>query len=219
MKRVLIATPCLDGRVEAYYSNSLYESVKLGLQNDIMLQPVFLAYESILPMARNELLALCYREQYDAMVFIDDDESWAAEHLINIIQSSKDVVALPVINKGDDRTQFNVYFEDDVTPDLADGYIRIREVGTGFLKLSQAVVRALYESNADAFFRGKTLKNICEYQVQAGNFVGEDIGLSRKIRDLGYDIWINPAHTVEHIGSKKFQGDFARYLKLNKGIY
>jgi hypothetical protein len=219
MKRVLIATPCLDGRVEAYYSNSLYESVKLGLQNDIMLQPVFLAYESILPMARNELLALCYREQYDAMVFIDDDESWTAQYLIDIINSPKDVIALPVVNKGDDRIQYNVYFKDTVERDPADGYISIHEVGTGFLKLSQQVVTDLWNADVAAEFRGKTLKNICEYRIENGAFVGEDIGLCRKIRSLGYDIWLNPAHTVEHIGSKKFQGDFNRYLKLNKGIY
>jgi len=33
-----------------------------------------LANESILPMARNELLNLAYHEKYDTVVFIDDDE-------------------------------------------------------------------------------------------------------------------------------------------------
>jgi hypothetical protein len=31
MKKVLIATPCLDGRVDAWFVNSLQESIKLGL--------------------------------------------------------------------------------------------------------------------------------------------------------------------------------------------
>ena len=70
MKKVLIATPCLDGKVDAWFVNSLYESTKLGLQNDVMFQPVFLANESILPMARNELLNLAYQQGYDDLVFI-----------------------------------------------------------------------------------------------------------------------------------------------------
>jgi hypothetical protein len=219
MKKVLIATPSLDGRVDAYYTNSLYESVKLGLQHDVMLQPVFLAYESILPMARNELINLCFLENYDSMVFIDADESWSADHLINIIQSEKDVVALPVVNKGDDKIQYNIYLSDNPAKDPVDGYIDAVEVGTGFLKLSRKVVADLYHNQADTVFRGKVLKNICEYQVENGAFIGEDISLCRKIKALGYTIWVNPAHTVEHIGTKKFQGNFNRYLQLSKGIY
>jgi len=103
MKKVLIATPCLDGKVDAWFVNSLYESTKLGLKNNVMFQPVFLAYESILPMARNELLNLAYQQEYDVMVFIDDDEEWKAEILLEIVQSPKDVVAVPVVNKGDKK--------------------------------------------------------------------------------------------------------------------
>ena len=103
MKRVLIATPCLDGKVDAWFVNSLYESTKLGLQNNVMFQPVFLANESILPMARNELLNLAYVDNYDVMVFIDDDEEWDPKVLLEIVQSSRDVVAVPVVNKGDKK--------------------------------------------------------------------------------------------------------------------
>lgn len=217
MKRVLVATPCLDGLVQAFYANSLFESLKLGIQNDILLQPVFLAYESILPMARNELLALCYREKYDAMVFIDDDESWSAEYLINILQSDKPVVALPVVNKGDQKINYNVFFDAITDTDSVDGYIAVDRVGTGFLKLTYEVVAQLYENEQDAVFRGRILKNICEYQVINNEFVGEDIGLCKKIQDLGYKIWVNPAHTVEHIGSKKFRGNFQKQLSVKQG--
>lgn len=211
MKKVLIATPCLDGRVEAYYTNSLYESVKLGLQNNILLQPIFLAYESILPMARNELINLAYRERYDCMVFIDDDECWDASALIEIIQSDKDVIAIPVVNKGDQKLEYNVYGVDD-EPDEKDGYYKIVKCGTGFLKLSRNVIKDLWESNPDCEFRGKVLKNICEYANINESFVGEDIMLCKKIKELGYTLWVNPKHTVSHIGMKMFKGNFVKNL-------
>lgn len=211
MKNVLIATPCLDGRVEAYFTNSLYESVKLGLKNKIMFQPIFLAYESILPMARNELFNLAYKEQYDAMVFIDDDECWDANSLIEIIQSSKDVIALPVVNKGDKKIQYNI-FGLDQNPDPIDGYYKTLKCGSGFLKLSQKVIKDLWESNPDCEFRGKVLKNICEYANINESFNGEDIMLCKKIRELGYNIWVNPKYTVSHIGMKMYHGDFKSTL-------
>jgi hypothetical protein len=159
-------------------------------------------------MARNELFALAYKENYDTMVFIDDDESWNETALIEIIQSKKDVVALPVVNKGDKDISFNVWLTKDTKKDESDGYIKINKCGTGFLKLSRKVIEDLWNSNTELVFRNKKIKNICEYTYVNGDFVGEDISLTSKIKDLGYDIWLNPNHTVSHIGNKMYRGDF-----------
>lgn len=208
MKKILIATPCLDQKVDAYFVHSLCESIKLGIKNDLDIRCVFLANESILPMARNELFALAYKENYDTMVFIDDDESWKEHALIEIIQSNKDVVSLPVVNKGDTDIQFNVWLNKDIEKDPSDGYIKINKCGTGFLKLSRKVIKDLWDSNTELMFRNKKIKNICEYTYVNGDFIGEDITLTNKIKELGYDIWLNPNHTVSHIGNKMYKGDF-----------
>jgi len=213
MKKVLIATPCLDGKVDAWFVNSLYESTKLGLKNNVMFQPVFRANESIRPIARNELLNLAYQEQYDAMVFIDDDEEWNPEILLEIIQSPKNVVAVPVVNKGDKKIEYNVYGVNK-NPSPKDGYLKIDRCGTGFLKLSKKVIKDLWESNPECEFRGKKLKYICEYTITNDSFHGEDIVLCEKIKELGYQIWLNPKHTVAHLGNKKFKGNFAKSYGL-----
>lgn len=213
MINVLIATPCLDGKVDAWFVNSLYESTKLGLQNNIMFQPIFLANESILPMARNELLNLAYQQKYNHLVFIDDDEEWNPEVLIEIVKSPKDVVAVPVVNKGDKKIEYNVYGVNK-TPDPNDGYLKIDRCGTGFLKLSQKVIIDLWESNPECEFRGRKLKYICEYNILNDSFYGEDIVLCEKIKELGYQIWLNPKHTVSHLGTKKFKGNFMKSYDL-----
>lgn len=214
MERVLIATPCLDQKVDAYFVHSLCESIKQGLKNNLDIRCIFLANESILPMARNELFNLAYQEKYDTMVFIDDDEHWDPEALIEILKSSKDVVCVPVVNKGDKQIAYNVYFKnkDDIVVDPVDGYMLADRVGTGFLKLSKKVVSELWNSNTELNFRTKKLKNICEYTYVNGDFVGEDITLSGKIKELGYEIWVNPKHTVSHIGNKMYKGNFEKSM-------
>jgi len=214
MKKVLIATPCLDQKVDAYFVHSLCESTKLGIKNNIDIKCVFLANESILPMARNELFALAYLEDYDIMVFIDDDEYWDAQALIDIIQSEKDVITIPVVNKGDKNISFNIWIPKNSVTDETDGYIKVQKSGTGFLKLSRKVIVDLWNSNTELIFRNKKLKNICEYTYENGDFVGEDITLSNKITELGYTIWCNPHHTVSHIGNKMYKGDFKQANKL-----
>jgi glycosyltransferase involved in cell wall biosynthesis len=212
MKRVLIATPCLDQKVDAYFVHSLCESIKLGLKHDLDIKCVFLANESILPMARNELFNLAYHDNYDIMVFIDDDEQWEPDALIEVLLSEKDVVAIPVVNKGDKKIEFNILY-DKVNLDT-DGFFEIKSSGTGFLKLSRKVVVDLYESNTELVFRTKKLRNICEYTYLNGSFVGEDITLCRKIKELGYKIWVNPKFTVNHIGNKMYKGNFIE--KINE---
>ena len=213
MKRVLIATPCLDQKVDAYFVHSLCESIKLGIKNNLDIRCVFLANESILPMARNELFRLAYDEKYDIMVFIDDDEYWDEKALIEIIQSEKDVITIPVVNKGDKNIGYNVWLGENKEKDT-DGYIKIEKCGTGFLKLTRKVIVDLWNTNTELFFRNKSLKNICEYTFENGSFIGEDIALTKKIKELGYDIWLNPKHTVSHIGNKMYKGDFKKSNNL-----
>jgi hypothetical protein len=213
MKKVLIATPCLDQKVDAYFVHSLCESIKLGIKNNLDIRCVFLANESILPMARNELFKLAYDENYDVMVFIDDDEYWDEKALIEIIQSEKDVITVPVVNKGDTKIGYNVWLSEDKEKDT-DGYIKIEKCGTGFLKLSRKIIIDLWNSNTELFFRNKQLKNICEYTFENGSFIGEDITLTKKIKELGYDIWLNPKHTVSHIGNKMYKGNFEKSNNL-----
>lgn len=212
MKKILIATPCLDQKVDAYFVHSLCESIKLGLKHDLDIRCVFLANESILPMARNELFNLAYLENYDSMVFIDDDEYWDEKILIDILLSDKDVISVPVVNKGDKEQAFNVWLSNNI-PD-SDGYLKLEKTGTGFLKISSKVLRELWETNEEVIFRNKKLRNICEFTYSNGSFVGEDITLSNKIKKLGHTIWLNPHHTVSHIGNKMYKGDFKKVNKL-----
>lgn len=210
MKKILIATPCLDQKVDAYFVHSLCESIKLGIKHDLDIKCVFLANESILPMARNELFNLAYHENYDTMVFIDDDEYWNEQALIDILLSDKDVITIPVVNKSDKQVKFNVDLISNNTDQ--DGYAKANTTGTGFLKLSRKVFTQLWESNTELEFRGKKIKNICEYTYSNGSFVGEDITLSRKIKELNHTIWVYTKHTVSHIGNKMYVGDFTKTL-------
>jgi hypothetical protein len=213
LRRVLVATPALDGRVDAWYADSLFDSIKLGLYSGINIIPSILHQESILPMARNSLIASAVEHQVESLVFIDSDEQWVPQALLELINSPHDVHGLPVVNKSDEQEEYNVRLLDpDNVESDGDGNIIANGIGTGFLKLSQRALRTLWDSHPDVTFRGKTLKAICEYGVTAGEFVSEDYNLCNKLNDLGYQIWVSTKHTVSHRGTKTWQGNFGDYL-------
>jgi len=215
LRRVLIGTPALDGRVHAWYADSLSNSIKACAANGIDLQPVILIDESILPMARNELLNIAYVDNYESIIFIDSDQIWDAGALLDIINSQHDVIGLPVVSKTDEPGNFNVKLKgiDHIEKD-EQGNIKVDAVGTGFLKLSRKALEALWNSNPTTLFRGKELKLICEYATSYSEFVGEDIYLCTKLKELEFDIWVNPNATCAHIGSKVWMGDFAHFLEF-----
>lgn len=215
IRRVLIGTPALDGKVQAWYADSLSNSIKLCAANRIDLQPVILIDESILPMARNELLNIAHQDNYESIVFIDSDQVWDANALLDIINSPHDVIGLPVVSKTDEPGNFNVKLQgiDQIQSD-EKGNIKVNAVGTGFLKLSRKALEALWNSNPTTLFRGKELKLICEYATNYNEFIGEDIYLCTKLKELEFDIWINPNSTCAHIGSKVWSGNFAHFLEF-----
>jgi hypothetical protein len=215
IRRVLIGTPALDGKVQAWYTDSLCNSIKLCAANGIDLQPVILIDESILPMARNELLNIAYTEKVESIVFIDSDQVWDARALLDIINSQHDVIGLPVVSKTDEPGNFNVKLKDinQIEKD-EQGNIKVDAVGTGFLKLSRKALEALWNSNPTTLFRGKELKLICEYATNYNEFIGEDIYLCTKLKELEFNIWVNPNSTCAHIGSKVWMGNFANFLEF-----
>ena len=214
LRRVLIGTPALDGRVDAWYADSLFDSIKIGLYSGINIIPSILHQESILPMARNSLIASAVEHSVESLIFVDSDEQWHPEALLSLINSPYDVHGLPVPNKSDESEAYNVRLLDtgNVQSD-GEGNIVADGIGTGFLKLSQRALQALWNTHEDVIFRGKTLKAVCEYGMVDGEFVSEDYNLCNKLRAAGFDIWVSTKHTVNHRGTKTWHGDFGGYLK------
>jgi len=213
IRRVLIGTPALDGKVHAWYTDSLSNSIKVCAANGIDLLPVILIDESILPMARNELLSIAHKEKVESIVFIDSDQAWDAVALLDIINSEYDVMGLPVVSKTDEPGKFNVIVQniENIQKDEQEN-IKVDGLGTGFIKISNKALQALWDSNETVEFRGKELKLICEYAKNGDAFVGEDVYLCTKLKNLGFDIWVNPKSTCAHIGSKLWMGDFSHFL-------
>lgn len=212
-RRVLIGTPALNGKVHAWYTDSLINSTKLCIQNGINLLPVMLINESILPMARNELLSIAYKENVESIVFIDSDQIWDPNCLLDLINSSYDVIGVPVVSKTDEPGNFNVKIQNfDHLQQDDNGNVLVDSIGTGFLKLSRKALEALWNTNPTVEFRGKELKLICEYATNYQSFIGEDIYLCSKLKELDFDVWVNTNFTCGHIGDKVWLGDFKDFL-------
>jgi glycosyltransferase involved in cell wall biosynthesis len=211
MRKVLIATPALDGRLDVWYTNSLVNSVRIAQENDIFLHPVFMSYDALVQRARNDLFALAL--DYDAVIWIDSDLEWHPMWIMELLGSDKDVVGGTYRKKTDDAELYTVKTHN---LDTKDGLVQVEGLGLGFVKMSKKAVQDLWDASPEYQNEGKTCRMICKVEVIDGQLVSEDNAVMRKLASLGYDIWLDPRMTCCHIGTKKFYGNFEDYANRLK---
>lgn len=216
-RRVCIATPSLDGKVDGWFLNSLIETIYLGIKHNVRIFPLIMPGESILPMARNILFDNAYKMNADCLFYIDSDQKWDPKVFYKILNSNKKVVGLPVCLKNEDNI-FNVRFNFD--NEKIDGdYFTANYIGTGFLKIDRCVMKDLYESNELVKFKLTEVKEIFEYSEIDNEFVSEDFVFCNKIKELGYDIWVDRKNSSHHHGQKMYIGNFESFEMQTKEFY
>jgi glycosyltransferase involved in cell wall biosynthesis len=208
MLKVLIATPAHDGRLDVWYTASLVNSVRIAQENGIFLHPVFMSYDALVQRARNDLFRLGL--DYDAVIWIDADLEWHPMWIMELLASDKDVIGGTYRKKTDDEELYTVKTKN---LQVEEGLVRVEGLGLGFVKMSKGAVKALWESSEVYQNEGREGRMVCDIQIVDGQLMSEDTMLSKKLTDLGYDIWLDPRMTCAHIGTKKFYGNFEDYAK------
>ena len=221
-RRVLLGVPALDGRVTAYHAHSAEETLRACIEQGIEFRTLRIIDDSILPNARNDILAAAVRGAYDDLLFVDADQDWKPEDAIKILSYPVDCIGAPVRKKTDDGEFYNVRTRSGVltrhdqhpiltAPDLA--------VGTGFLRLSRRAMAALWDGALEYRVLNSTKppsRWVFDHRPVDGHLVGEDTMMCDKLRALGIAVWIDPSIICGHVGNKRWAGDFAAWLKTHR---
>jgi hypothetical protein len=56
MRKVLIGTPCYDGRLDVWYTNSLVNTIKMSYEKDVEITPMWVSFDALLQRARNDTI-------------------------------------------------------------------------------------------------------------------------------------------------------------------
>ncbi len=107
---IVIATPCLDGNVNAHYAAALVQTMTLLNQRGIRCEIQFEIGNSLIADARNKLVAKFLAGPATDLVFIDADLSWQAEDLARLVAYAHPVVAGVYQRKSRSKVDFTVKF-------------------------------------------------------------------------------------------------------------
>jgi len=212
LKKVLIGTPAHDGRVDVWFCNSLVNTIKLASQKGIVINPIYMAYDSLVQRARNDLVRLALDEGYDDLIFIDSDQEWDPEWVFKLLNYDANVVGATVVKKSDNPA-FNVKALKTGLKQEANGLIEVESVGTGFLRISRKALTKVWDISKEYTNEGRKCRMVFDVQLIDGELVSEDNVFCGKWRKLGGKVFIDPSMTCNHIGAKKYTGSFMAFIK------
>lgn len=217
MRKVLLGTPCYDGRLDVWYTNSLVNTIKLAQAKDVEIIPMWVSFDALLQRARNDTIHIALDGDFDDMIWIDSDIEWTPEWFFKLLDHPVDVVGGTYPKKGD-KEEYVLRQTYRRPIDESLGLIEVDGLGTGFVKLSKKAMRCLWDISMPYIDPkdNQERKMIFDVQIKNGSLHSEDIVMFTKLQEQGFKIWLDPTMTCNHTGPKKFQGNFMRWY--NKSI-
>ena len=216
-KKVLIATPSYDGKLDVYYIDSLLNTLSLAEKNNVEVYPLFICYDSLIQRARNDLFKLAYSNDIDNLFFIDGDVGWNPQDFYKLVKSDKDIIGGSYRKKTDNEELYVVKALDKDNSKLnlsvdKDGILEVAGLGCGFMKISRKAMNALWDiSKPYASEKGDT-RMVFEVVCEDGDLISEDIYMCKKWRNLGNSIYLDTNITCSHTGTKTFVGDVGKWI-------
>lgn len=215
MRRVLIGTPSYDGRIDVWFANSLIDTVKESIEKGIHVHAIYTSYDSLVQRARNSLVKLALNGGYDDLFFIDSDVEWETEWFFNLLDRPEPIVGGALVKKTDKEGYTIKLLDKELKYSEDKKIIEVDGVGTGFLKISRFALEKLWAASDEYVSEGETNRMIFDIKVVNGDLISEDFVLCNKWKSLGYKVWADPTITCNHIGIKKFKGNFKNFITKN----
>ena len=212
----MIGTPTYDGKLDTWYVNSLIRTIKESAERGVEITPIWVGYDALIQRARNDIIHLAIQDKFDDMIFIDSDIEWDPLDFYKLLEYSTDVIG-GTYPKKNDNEEYVVRQDTTQKVDNKTGLLRVAGLGTGFVKLSRKAMLYLWDIS-EMYIDPKDnveRRMIFDVAIKNSKLYSEDINMFEKLSDGGFEIWLDSLITCNHIGMKKYTGNFSDWVVKN----
>ena len=218
-RRVMIGSPSYDGKLDVWYVNSLIQTVSLADRYNIEIIPIWVSFDALIQRCRNDTLALALLQDCDDLIWIDTDIEWEPEWVYKLLDYPVDVVGGTYPKKGDTVEEYVLNLGNNTGEINALGLMEVCGLGTGFLRFSRAACQWLWD-NSPVYVekeKGNIEKRwVFDLAIRNNDLISEDIWVCNRLADEGgFKIYLDPTMTCNHVGGKKYQGNFLNWFNKN----
>lgn len=223
-KKILFMTPFYENKGYSPYIRSMFQTVyMLGRHTTMDFDFQEVSGGSYVHHARNLMADLFLKSDCTHLFFIDSDQSWDIQGLLNVLKSDKEVVgaAYPVKNNWENYG-VTIYCDEKTNVaivDPKDGLIKAEKVPTGFMKISRTVFEKIKKANPTDWYwdNERKLYNYFGHLTVDHVMYGEDISFGIRWRRTGGETWVEPRVEMGHYGVQGWYGNYDRFLRKQPG--
>lgn len=232
-KEIFIATPMYGGICNGQYTESIIKLYTHLISIGFNVKYYTIYNESLITRARNILTEKFLREESDYLLFIDSDQSFDYEGIVEMINYDKDIIGSLVPMKKINWNGVRYAFENNI-PNIQDytGYFNVNvkegtftndfslfeveSIGSGLILIKKEVILKLkdnlpkYKHNSTNILGIKDNDIITEFWStcidENGILLSEDYNFCRISKINGYKIYASNSAKVKHFGNYEFSG-------------
>jgi hypothetical protein len=219
---VCIGFPCVPN-IPWQTACSLVKTVQSCEHNGILCSVEFVGNCPYVTTARSLVLDAFLKSDASLLFWIDNDVVWEPQDFFKLLQLSEkmDIIS-GIYPLKTEQKQFVVHHPDLKTFEINQyGMIKVLGVGLGFTVMTRAVLERFAKTKPIVGYRGANgvmrdafrLDTVPE-DHKPPMMRGEDMALYADLRELGYDIWMDPTLQLGHVGNYVHRADPVEALRL-----
>jgi hypothetical protein len=178
---------------------------------------------SIVQYARSYVGHRFLASKAERLFMIDSDVAWKPQDFLRLLELSQhmDVVCAACPQKKDPAE-----FMLKSVPREANehGCYRIDGIGLAFVVVHRRVMEALAERSPKVVFVGRPgilpylFRCDINHDESPPSARGEDMAFFADLRDMGFQVWLDPRTTIGHIGPKMYVGSIEDAIKQAQSL-
>lgn len=195
----------------------------LGVKWDYLARPSDFHIERAI---NNTLTELMERDDFTDVLLIDSDESWDPKGVVRLLLHSEEIVAGSYRMKNAwEKYVGSLIWRDNcpVGKMLPDGtaLLEADRVAAGFLRIKVSALRkwaAAYPDLVSQEPDGAKVQFFSRTLAENGEMMCQDMAFSKRWRDIGGQLWIDPTIKIGHWGMEFHEGDLDKFLRAQAAL-
>lgn len=212
--RVFVATPSYDCTTHWRYTESMTAAFVYAAYHRVELELNLAARFTLIQYARNYLVQqFLADDSFTHMLWVDADLGFDPRAPLKLLQAERDVVAgvYPVKTSP-------AWFPFEPTGEIDGELVEAKTLPTGFLLVSRAAIEAVAAPAPvyTLYHGGREIPcpHVFDLELETRDdgrqvLVGEDVVLCKRLRALGYRLWVDPSLPFRHCGMNEWAGRLA----------
>lgn len=218
-RKLFVAIPAYDFKVTMKLAIALAQLSQKVMQHGIGIQIGSICGCSVVSRARNLLVYNFLESDCTDLLFIDADINFEPDDVLRLLawgSDTKGIVAGVPRTRREPKRYITVLDYDEKTKELTMnnmGLVRACRVATAFMLVRRKVFETLRDTHPEWQYAGeegddRILHSYFDFKSTSTGYMGEDFLFCDRVREAGFEVWIDPTIKLGHMGVMEYMGDF-----------